>query len=174
MRFRPVKIHSSDPILAVMSPRLVLLCGLPGSGKTVVSRRLAGEIPAVRLCPDEWLARLGIDLFDEQTRERLEAQFWDLARQLLAFGQSVILESGFWLRSDRDEKRAGARALGAAVELRFLDVPIDELCRPLDARATSGKASDVPAGGQHLEHYATLFQAPDDAEQRLFDEPVHA
>jgi tRNA uridine 5-carbamoylmethylation protein Kti12 len=30
-------------------PRLILLCGLPGSGKTTLARRLAGQLPAVRL-----------------------------------------------------------------------------------------------------------------------------
>lgn len=100
-------------------PKLILLCGLPGSGKTTVARRVEAEVPAMRLCPDEWLTGLGIDLNDEPMRDRLEVQFWELAKDLLRLGQSVILESGFWLRSDRDEKRLGARALGAAVELRL-------------------------------------------------------
>jgi adenylylsulfate kinase-like enzyme len=76
--------------------RLVLLCGLPGSGKTTLAKRLEHEIPAVRLCPDEWMADLGIDLFDERTRDRLETRFWDHARELLRLGQTVILEFGFW------------------------------------------------------------------------------
>src|SRR5215813_1637700 len=92
-------------------PTLILLCGLPGSGKTTMAKRLADEVPAVRLCPDEWMTGLGIDLFDTATRVRLERLFWQLAQNLLRLGQSVILESGFWLRSDRDEKRLGARAL---------------------------------------------------------------
>ncbi|MFE0150582.1 AAA family ATPase [Nonomuraea sp. NPDC059007] len=54
---------------------LIVLCGLPGSGKTTLARRLAAELPAVRLCPDEWLAKLGVDLYDEGARERLEGQF---------------------------------------------------------------------------------------------------
>ena len=152
-------------------PRLVLVCGLPGAGKTTLARRLEAELPAVRLCPDEWLAALGIDLRDEATRERLEAQFWRLAQRLLALGQSVILESGFWLRSDRDEKRLGARALGAAVELRFLSAPLDELYHRLERRKAVPASGDVRITRADLELWATFFQSPDAAELALFDPP---
>jgi predicted kinase len=150
-------------------PTLIMLCGLPGSGKTTMARRLAGEVPAVRLCPDEWMAQLGIDLFDEQARDRLERLFWQLAQDLLRLGQSVILESGFWLRSDRDEKRLGARALDAAVELHYLDVPLDELCRRLAIRHGAGTWGTVLITREMLEQYATFFQAPDADELGLFD-----
>lgn len=41
-------------------PRLILVCGLPGAGKTTLARRLADEVPAVRLSGDEWMVALGI------------------------------------------------------------------------------------------------------------------
>jgi len=51
---------------AVSDARLVLTCGLPGAGKTVLATRLAAERSAVRLTKDEWLwargASPGIDL----------------------------------------------------------------------------------------------------------------
>ena len=151
--------------------RLVLMCGLPGAGKSTLARRLAGEMPAVRLCPDEWMARLGADLWDEPVRERLEALFWELAQDLLRRGQSVILESGFWLRSDRDAKRLGARALGATVELRFLDVPLDELWGRVAARNACGSWGTAPITRANLEHWSSLFEPPTPAEQHLFDNP---
>jgi predicted kinase len=110
-----------------LQPRLVLLCGLPASGKTTLARELAEAYGAVRLNPDEWESALHVDPFDEGFQTRLEAAFWELTQRLLVLGTSVVLEWGFWARSERDEKREAARTLGVAVELRFLDAPHEEL-----------------------------------------------
>lgn len=150
------------------SPRLILLCGLPGSGKTTMAKRLASEVPAVRLCPDEWLADLGVDLFDERFRDRLERRFGKLAQDLLRLGQSVVLESGFWSRAERDEMRAAGRALGIPVELHYLAVPFDELVRRLDVRNSEGA---VQITRELLREYAQVFEAPDHEELDLFDRP---
>jgi len=102
------------------STRLVLICGLPASGKSTLARQLAPKIPAIRLDKDGWATQLGADLWDDEFRVRLEHQLWVLTQDLLAQGQSVILEWGHWARVERDEKRLGARALGVGVELRYL------------------------------------------------------
>lgn len=151
-------------------PRLILVCGLPGSGKTTLAKRLALEVPAVRLCPDEWKHDLGIDYYDEDRRVRLEQRLWRLGQELLGLGQSVILENGFWAREERDELRLGARSLGVAVELHYLEAPIDELWRRLEIRNELAVPGTVPIKREDLEKWALQFEAPDAAEQSLFDE----
>jgi predicted kinase len=150
-------------------PRLVLLCGLPASGKTALAREIADAYGAVRLDPDAWELALAVDPFDAAFQARLEAQFWELAQRLLALGTSVVLEWGFWARSERDEKRAAARTLGAAVELRFLDVPFDELVRRVQARHAAGGLGITEA---HMERYRGMFQPPTEAELALYDPPL--
>jgi predicted kinase len=152
-------------------PRLILICGLPGSGKTTLATRLAARVPAVRLCPDDWLRGLGIDLFDEAARGRLEALMWEHTQELLASGLSVVLEFGFWARSERDEKRSWARSCGVGVELRFVDAPLPELLRRVEARTAAAGDSEVLITGQHLARWSRVFQAPDEAELGLFDAP---
>lgn len=117
------------------------------------------------------MASLGFDLYDETARDRIEVVFWRLAQDLLRLGQSCILELGFWLRSDRDEKRLGARALAVGVELHYLDVPIDERWRRIEARNAEGDWGVVPITRAQLEHYEGFFEIPERAEIDLFDEP---
>jgi predicted kinase len=155
------------------STRLVLICGLPASGKTTLARELARRIPAIRLNKDDWVTRLGHDVWDDEFRVRLEAQLWALTLELLAQGQSVILEWGHWARVERDEKRLGARALGVDVELHYLDTPLDELIARAEQRNASGEWTASPITRAHFEQWATIFQAPDEEERGLFDEPVH-
>jgi predicted kinase len=146
-----------------------LLCGLPGSGKTTLARELEDAYGAVWLNPDEWEAALDVDPFDEGFQARLEAAFWELTQRLLALGTSVLLDWGFWARSERDEKREAARTLGVAVELRFLDAPFDELMSRVAARHTEG---GIAITRRHMERYQDIFQPPTDDELALYDPPL--
>ncbi len=150
----------------------MLICGLPAAGKSTLARRLAPEIPAIRLDKDGWVTALGADLWDDDFRVRLERQLWDLTLELLAHGQSVILEWGHWARIERDGKRLGARSLGVGVELRYLDAPLNELIERAEQRNASGEWTASPMTRAHFEAWATIFEPPGEEELRLFDEVV--
>ena len=154
------------------SARLVLICGLPASGKSTLARRLAAELPAIRLDKDTWVTQLGGDVWDDDFRVRVERLLWDLAQELLSRGQSVILEWGHWARVERDEKRLGARALGVEVDLHYLSAPLDELVRRAERRTASGEWTAAPMTREHFEAWATIFQPPDEEEMQLFDDPA--
>ncbi|HEY6177830.1 MAG TPA: ATP-binding protein [Kofleriaceae bacterium] len=152
--------------------RLVIICGLPGSGKTTLAKRLETAYAAVRLCPDEWMAALGIDLFAEATRARIEQLQWQLAQRILALGGVVVIEWGTWGRDERDALRNGARALGAAVELRLLDGSIDVLWERVRARDMERQLGSRALRREDIEACAASFQRPDAKELALYDPPL--
>ena len=154
-----------------MTGRVILLCGLPGSGKTTEARRLVAERGAVRMCPDEWMAALDIDLWDQPARARVEALQWSLTLDLVRRGLTVVIEWGLWSRAERDVARADARAAGAAVELRFLDVARDELWRRLAARNERPAFGWTRIDRPSLEAWWDQFDRPTPEELAEFDPP---
>jgi predicted kinase len=148
-------------------PRLIIVCGLPGSGKTTHAKLLEGSLSAIRFSPDEWMDALALDLYDEDRRSKIEALQWKLCQELLTLGVTVIVEWGTWGRSERDALRLGARALGAAVELHYLSAPADVLFDRIQRRGLE----NPPIRRHQLLQWVEKFQAPTSDEMTLFDEP---
>ena len=157
---------------SVVGARLILTCGLPGAGKTTLATRLAAERNAVRLTKDDWLWALGSSPWDASTGDKVEQQLRGLTDDLLRLGLSVVLDFGLWARAERDEMRAVARDLGVGVELHYLDAPIEELWRRIEARNAEPPWVAVPIRRADLDEWAAIFQAPDAVELALFDPPL--
>lgn len=165
----PFTIHNGgifESRSAPISARLIIVCGLPGSGKTTLARSLESRLGALRLSPDEWMSALAINLWDEPARARIEALQWSLAQRMLELGNIVIIEWGTWGRSERDALRLGARALGAAVELHYLAVTPDVLWQRVQHRANE----DPPVTREQMDDWFNIFQAPTKEEIALFDD----
>src|SRR5712692_7461295 len=148
-----------------IGPRLIIVCGLPGSGKTALARALESRLRAVRFSPDEWMDALSLNLYDEESRGKIEALQWKFGQELLALGVTVIIEWGTWGRSERDTLRLGARALGAAVELHYLSAPEDVLFDRIQRRGLEKR----PIERDQLLRWVEIFQVPTPEEIALFD-----
>jgi len=148
--------------------RLIIVCGLPGSGKTTVASRIERATGTVRLCPDDWMSAANIDLWDESARAIVEAGQWNLAQHLLGHGSDVTVEWGTWSRHERDVLRDWCRAHGVEVSLVFLDVPAEELRRRLTAR--NGQPGEIAIPLELIDEWiAGPWQPPTSLELALFD-----
>ncbi len=148
---------------------LHLTCGLPCAGKTTLAREIE-QRGALRLTSDEWIKRLyGDDPAaprDEAIRSGTEAALLDVAMRVLSLGVDVVLDFGVWARSEREEMRAKAAAVGARSELHLRDAPLDVLIARVAARN-----ADLPPGTFAIDEaemrlWATLFERPDADELR--------
>jgi predicted kinase len=162
--------HNVFMVIRAAGPRLILVCGLPGSGKTTLARVLERKLHAIRFCPDEWMEALSLPIWDEPKRAQIEALQWELARQLLAHEMIVIIEWGTWGRSERDALRLEARALGAAVELHYLSASQEVLWQRVQKRGME----NPPITRSDISGWFQAFQAPTPEEMARFDPPLIA
>lgn len=158
-------------------PTLYLTCGLPGSGKTTLAKRIEQETSALRLTGDEWMHKLYPGIFTPEAetgpcRSRVESLQWEIAIRALKLGCNVVVDWGVWSKEERDICRTSARGVGARVVLYFLDVPIDELWCRLSQRNAKLPAGTFDIPREALVRWSDLFQRPTDDELALYDVPV--
>jgi predicted kinase len=145
--------------------RLIIICGLPGAGKTTLAKQIENSEGALRLCPDDWLDALSVNLHDEPMRARVEGLQWQLCQRMLLLGLCVIIEWGTWGRGERDNLREGARRLGATVELHCLSAAPEVLYHRIAARGQETPAityADVLS-------WSNLFEVPTPDELAMYD-----
>lgn len=141
-----------------------MMVGLPGSGKTTRAKEIEKTQNAVRFSPDEWVAELYEHRMDgkhhKQTRAQVEKLQWGLGKRLLTLGQDVILENGFWSRTERQRYIGEAKAIGALVKIDYEDVPVEELWERAVKRPETRDVGLLHFTKQDLEGWAATFEPP--------------
>lgn len=144
------------------SPVLVMMVGLPGSGKSTLSQRIGPIIGAVVLESDAIRRRF----FAQPSHDRDESRALfrainDAMTQLLRRGISVILDATNLRESDRRQAEAVAHNTGARLIVVHLTAPVDIIEERLRRRELASAACMASAAGIDVYHrMARTMQPP--------------
>lgn len=146
------------------------MVGLPFSGKTTKAVELADKFNAIRLTPDDWIVNLvgaNIEMIEKMKfRENLEEMFISLAKEILEKGLSIILDFGFWGRSERDAMRKIAIAANADFKICYCECPSEQV----EERINNRNKENQKKGGfivtkEMVDYYERFFETISEKEK---------
>lgn len=159
--------------MGIPRSRVVLLCGITGSGKTVIAKALA-EKGFTRLSVDEEVfrrhGRYGVDYPHDTYFDKERPVVDDIRNQLvaeIAAHHDVVLDHGLWLRKDRDTWRDLAESAGADVRLVYLPVEKAELLHRLADRNQRDDANALEVTPEALDDFFARFDPPEPEEHPI-------
>lgn len=157
------------------APRLYLFVGVPGAGKTTVANVIHKTTGAVHL----WADRERQAMFDDVTHSKTESEelytrLNGRTAALLAEGKSVIFDTNFNYRKDRDYLREIAKKHQAETIIIWMKTPLDvarERALHDDHRTQNGYENTMsPAEFDRLTDH---LEPPDDNENFITIDGSH-
>jgi predicted kinase len=152
-------------------PTLFLTVGLPGTGKTTEARRIEVEEKALRLTKDEWVKALYGLANPPSSSDVIEGRLIEIGLRALELGVNVVIDFGLWGRDERSALRQAAADLGAAVEMRYFELPPSEQRMRLDRRQAEEPHTTWHMSDEELTEWAAIISIPTEGE-RDGSEPV--
>ncbi len=111
---------------------LWILCGLPYSGKTHLSREIVKNTFVVYVSIDNIFKEAGFDwdsnyLPDEKSWEEIFNVSYKQTQEALSKGLNVLYDSTNHTRESRDELRKIAKEVSAETRVIYVDVPVETI-----------------------------------------------
>ena len=165
-------VEVAEALSRVQQPRLIITCGLAGSGKTTVSGTLVESLGAIRVRSDVERKRMaglaadarsgsavGEGLYEREASLRIYARLEQLAKAILESGHSAIVDAAFLTRRERAPFRALARAGGFEFRTVVCEAPVELLRARVEARKAQGRDASE-ADSAVLDHQLAIHEPP--------------
>jgi len=123
---------------------LILVCGLPGTGKTTVAKRIAMRTKSSLLSTDVIRRQLfKKPAYDQKEKEMVYGELFSRAERSLKNGKNVLVDGTFYMKELRDKVKKIAEKTGS--EFRIVEVVCGErqIRRRLEKRNKACSISDA-------------------------------
>lgn len=113
-----------------MKQRLIILCGIPFSGKTTLSKLLSPKYGFQRIDLDDVKFQLyGMDILDEQLRQddwdKVYQEMYKQIDESLTDGKAVVHDTGNFTTHERSLVRQIAEKLGIEAVTVYVNTPVE-------------------------------------------------
>lgn len=156
-----------------MQPQVLLLCGLPGSGKTTFARSLRYSQNIQTYSSDEWIIKLFGRNFDSEKfneyQETARQQILEQAANDLRQGKSVALDFGFWKKQDRAHYIEWAKSQQAEPIIYFFNADHATLVSRLNKRNEEKNSSSLLVTEDMLRAFCDQFELPTPDETKVVE-----
>ncbi|MFZ2199991.1 MAG: ATP-binding protein [Microgenomates group bacterium] len=149
-----------------------IICGFIGAGKTTFARKLENETKAIRITKDEWMVKIfgnkitsneNFALYDENVTKLAT----EIAFKILRSGKDVIIDEGFWVKSQRDDMKKRILDVGAKPVLYYVECPVEIMRERTVARSETPPEDSFEISGEMFDGYLKYWQPPETNEEYI-------
>ena len=150
-------------------PKAYVICGFIGAGKTTFARKLENETGAVRITKDEWMIKIfGNKITSDKNFEEYDHNIVELTRvfalKILKAGTDVIIDEGFWEKSQREDINKRILQVGASPIFYYVECPVEKMRERVVNRSKNPSVDSFEISGEMFDSYLKYWQAPDESE----------
>ncbi|WP_280462524.1 AAA family ATPase [Nocardia carnea] len=141
-------------------PRVVLMCGPAGSGKTTRARALEDRgFLRLSIDTEAWARGFREQPLPDEVAVEIETHLRNRLIALIRDGVDVVLDYSFWSQRMRAEYRALIESLGSTAVTLYVDTPRDVALARVAARSGS-HLDDIALTPPQAESYYDHFEVP--------------
>ncbi len=150
-------------------PIAYVICGFIGAGKTTFARKLEKETGAIRVTKDEWIIKIfgnkiTLDNNFEVYDKNITKLATDIAFKILKAGKDVIIDEGFWVKSQRDDIKKRILQVGAKPIFYYVESSVKKMKERVINRSKNPTKDSFEISGEMFNSYLKYWQAPDESE----------
>ena len=149
-----------------------VVCGFIGAGKTTFARKLENETGAIRITKDEWIIKIfGNKITSDKNFGRYDRNITELATdmafKILKSGKDVIIDEGYWVKSQRDEIKKKIINVGAKPIFYYVEYPVEKMRERVVARSKNPPVDSFEINGYMFDKYLKYWEPPTKEEGML-------